>query len=161
MNKNPITKDTVTGVFSVVLGIAYLVGTYKIPMLDAGDEVGPRAFPFLIAATVILCGFLLLIKEFFNKERQAFSFHFIAERGIWLRILLIMAAGITYGLILDWLGYILSTIIFMVFVGSLINTRRYLQNLIIAVVFSISTFIAFALILKLSMPRGVLSFLPF
>ena len=161
MNKNTITKDTVTGVFSVLLGIAYLVGTFKIPVMDAGDEVGPRAFPFLIAATVITCGLLLLLKEFRNKERKAFSFNFIADRGIWLRILFIMAAGIIYGLILDWLGYVISTIIFMMFVGSLINLGRHLQNLIIAVVFSVFTFVSFALILKLSMPRGLLSFLPF
>jgi putative tricarboxylic transport membrane protein len=42
----------------------------------------------------------------------------------------------------------------------LINVGRHKQNLIIAVVFSVFTFVAFALILKLSMPRGLLSFLP-
>jgi len=161
MTKNPITKDTITGVFSVLLGIAYLIGTLKIPVMDAADEVGPRTFPYIIAATVIICGVLLLLKEFVNKERKAFSFRFIAERGIWLKILLSMAAGIAYGMVLDWLGYIIATIIFMFFVGWLINVGRHMQNLIIAVVFSIFTFVAFALILKLSMPRGLLSFLPF
>ena len=161
MTKNPITKDTITGVFSVVLGIAYLVGTLNIRVMDAADEVGPRTFPYLIAATVIICGVLLLMKEFANKERKAFSFEFIADRGVWVRIALCMASGIIYGLALDGLGYVIATVIFMFVVGSLINVGRHLQNLIIAVVFSLFTFVAFALILKLSMPRGLLSFLPF
>lgn len=156
-----MTKDTITGVVSIALGIAYLVGTFKIPVMEAADEVGPRSFPFLIAATVILCGVWLLVKEFRNKERQSFSFDFITERAIWLRIVLCMAGGIVYGLILDGLGYLLSTVLFMFFVCELINVGRHRQNLVIALSFSVFTFVAFALVLKLSMPRGVLGFLPF
>lgn len=161
MSRNSISKDTLTGVFSVALGIAYLAGTFKIPVMEAADEVGPRSFPFLIAATVIVCGLWLLVKEFVNKERQAFSFGFVAERGIWLRILLCMAAGIVYGLILDALGYLLATVLFMFSVGELINVGRHRQNLVIALAFAVFTFVAFALVLKLSMPRGILGFLPF
>jgi putative tricarboxylic transport membrane protein len=161
MNNKLVTKDTISVLFAVVLGIVYLVSTAKIPVMDAGDQIGPRAFPYLIAAMVIICGLTLLVKEFFNTERKPFSFNFVADRGIWFRIFLIMAAGITYGLVLDWLGYLIATIIFMVFVGGLINVGRHVQNLIIAVLFSVTTFVAFALILKLSMPRGLLGFLPF
>jgi putative tricarboxylic transport membrane protein len=161
MTRNPITKDTITGVFSIALGIAYLAGTFKIPVMEAADEVGPRSFPYLIAATVILCGLWLLAKELLNKERRAFSFGFVAERAIWLRILLSMAAGIVYGLILDGLGYLISTVLFMFVVGELINVGRHRQNLLIALAFAVFTFIAFALVLKLSMPRGILGFLPF
>jgi putative tricarboxylic transport membrane protein len=161
MTKNPITKDTITGVLAVALGIAYLAGTFKIPVMEAADEVGPRSFPFIIAATVIICGLWLLLKEWANKERKAFSFGFITERGIWLRILLSMAAGIVYGLILDGLGYLIATVLFMFSVGELINIGRHKQNLVIALVFAVFTFVAFALILQLSMPRGILSFLPF
>jgi putative tricarboxylic transport membrane protein len=47
-------------------------------------------------------------------------------------------------------------------VASIINIGRHLQNLIIAVAFSIVTFVAFAVILKLSLPRGILGgVLPF
>jgi putative tricarboxylic transport membrane protein len=130
--------------------------------VEAGDEVGPRAFPFLIAAVVLGCGVGLLVKEVLNKERKSFSWRFIADRTIWLKILFTMVAGIVYGLVLDWLGYLISTIIFMMFVCSLINVGRHVQNVIIASTFSISTFVAFALVLKLSLPRGILgAVLPF
>ena len=52
--------------------------------------------------------------------------------------------------------------LFMLLVSSMINVGRLKQNLIIAVTFSLVSFIAFAVILKLSLPRGLLSgFLPF
>ncbi|MEO8410258.1 MAG: tripartite tricarboxylate transporter TctB family protein, partial [Propionivibrio sp.] len=162
MSKNLFTKDTVTGVFSVVLGVAYLISTSNIPKMDAGDQIGPRAFPYLVSALVIGCGLWLLVKEFFNPERKPFSFAFIAGRAVWLRILLTIVAGIVYGLVLDWLGYLIATFFFMIIVCTMINVGKHRQNLIIATVFSIFTFVAFALVLNLSLPRGLLgAVLPF
>lgn len=161
MTKSFFTKDTVTGVFAVVLGAAYLASTFNIPQMDAGDEVGPRAFPYIVAALALISGIVLLVKELLNPERKAFSFAFVAGRAIWLRILATMAAGIVYGLVLDWLGYLIATILFMIVVCELINVGKHKQNLIISVVFSLVTFVSFAIILKLSLPRGLLDFLPF
>ncbi len=161
MAKSFFTKDTVTGVFSVVLGVAYLLSTKSIPVMDAADEVGPRTFPYIVAGVVLICGFALLIKELLNPERKAFSFAFIAGRAIWLRILATMIAGIGYGLTLDWLGYLIGTSLFMIIVSELINVGKHKQNLIISLAFSVISFISFGIILKLSMPRGLLDFLPF
>jgi len=157
-----MTKNTTAGLFSVVLGVLYLAGTFAVPVFDAGDEIGPRAFPFIIAAVVICCGAALLVQDFRSKERKPFSWEFAADRAVWLRILFTMAAGICYGLVLDDLGYLIATFLFMMFVSSLINTGRHVQNLVIAVLFSVVTFVSFALVLKLSLPRGLLgAVLPF
>ncbi len=157
-----MTKNLTTGIFAVVLGLAYLAGTYAIPVFDAADSVGPRSFPFLIAAITIGCGLALIINDLRNKERKPFSWGFAAESGVWLRIAATMAAGIAYGLVLDWLGYLIATFIFMLIVTTLINVGRHKQNLIIAAMFSIVSFVSFALLLKLSLPRGLLGgILPF
>ncbi len=157
-----MTKNLTTGIFAVVLGLAYLAGTYAIPVFDAADSVGPRSFPFLIAAITIGCGLALIINDLRSKERKPFSWGFAAESGVWLRIAATMAAGIAYGLVLDWLGYLIATFIFMLIVTTLINVGRHKQNLIIAAMFSIVSFVSFALLLKLSLPRGLLGgILPF
>jgi putative tricarboxylic transport membrane protein len=157
-----MTKDMTTGIWSVVLGAGYLAAAFKIPLFQAGDQIGPRMFPFMIAAVVIVCGLVLIVKELRAKAVQPFSWNFSAERGIWLRIIFTIAAGIIYGLVLDWLGYVIATLFFMFFTASIINIGRHVQNLVIAVLFSVSTFVAFAMILKLSLPRGILGdYLPF
>ncbi len=157
-----MTKNLTTGIFSVVLGLAYLAGTYNIPVFDAADSVGPRSFPFLIAAITIGCGLALIVSDLRSTERKPFSWGFAAESGVWLRILATMAAGIAYGLVLDWLGYLIATFLFMMAVTALINVGRHKQNAIIAALFSIVSFISFALLLKLSLPRGLLGgILPF
>lgn len=157
-----MTKNLTTGIFAVVLGLAYLAGTYNIPVFDAADSVGPRSFPFLIAAITIGCGLALIVSDLRSTERKPFSWKFAAESGVWLRILATMVAGIAYGLVLDWLGYLIATFFFMLAVSTLINVGRHKQNVIIAVLFSVVSFISFALLLKLSLPRGLLGgILPF
>lgn len=157
-----MTKNLTTGIFAVILGLAYLAGTFNIPMNEAGDSVGPRSFPLLNAALVIICGLALIVNDLRSKDRKPFSWGFAAESDVWLRILATMTAGIIYGLVLDWLGYLIATLFFMIIVTSLINVGKHKQNLIISVLFSIISFISFALLLKLSLPRGLLSgILPF
>ena len=157
-----MTKDMTTGIWSVVLGAGYLFSAFKIPLFNAGDRIGPRVFPFMISALVIGCGLTLILKEIRNKAAKPFKWEFASEHGVWLRIIFTMAAGITYGLVLDWLGYVIATFFFMAFMASIINVGRHLQNLVIAVVFSVGTFVAFAILLKLSLPRGILGdYLPF
>ncbi len=157
-----MTKNLTTGIFSVILGLAYLAGTFNIPLHEAGDAVGPRSFPFLVAAIVIMCGGALIVNDLRSTERKPFSWGFTSESAIWLKIVLTMAAGVAYGLVLDWLGYLIATFFFMMMVTTLINVGRHKQNVIIAALFSIITFISFALLLKLSLPRGLLGgILPF
>ena len=150
-----MTKDMTTGIGSVAVGAVYLAAAFKIPLFHAGDRIGPRMFPFMIAAVVIGCGLVLIVKK-------PFSWGFAAERGVWLRIVFTIAAGIIYGLVLDWLGYLIATFLFMIFITSMINIGRHAQNLVISVLFSVIIFVVFAMILKLSLPRGILGdYLPF
>jgi putative tricarboxylic transport membrane protein len=151
-----MTKNLTTGIFSVVLGLVYLASTFSIPVFDASDSVGPRSFPFLVAAIVIGCGLALIVSDLRSKERKPFSWGFASDSAIWIKIVATMVAGIAYGLVLDWLGYLIATFFFMMMVTSLINVGRHKQNVIIAALFSVITFISFALLLKLSLPRGLL-----
>ena len=116
----------------------------------------------MISALVIGCGVILLLKEFLRKERIPFSWEFVSQRDVWIRILITIVLGIIYGLVLDWLGYVIATFFFMIFMATIINIGKHLQNLLIAAAFSVITFAAFALFLKLSLPRGILGdILPF
>lgn len=156
-----MTKDRVTGLLALLLGGLYLAATFRVPVLEAGDETGPRAFPFLVAGLVIVSGAALLVKDARVRVRERLDWGFLSERTVWLRIALTIVAGVAYGLVLEPLGYLLSTFLFMVAVASFINVGRHLQNLVVSAAFAVVSFVAFGIVLKLSVPRGVLSFLPF
>ena len=157
-----MTKNMQSGLLAVILGLAYLAGTFKIPMYDTGDSIGPRSFPFLIAAIVLICGVALIINDLRAKERKPFSWGFVANSAVWLRIAATIFFGIAFGLVLDTLGYLIAMFLFMIIITELINVGRHKQNLIISVLFALISFLSFAVLLKLSLPRGLLGgILPF
>ncbi len=69
---------------------------------------------------------------------------------------------IAYGLVMDTVGFLVSTAAFMLFISFLINKGRTAQNIIVAVAFSAICYGVFGVALKLSLPRGLIeSLLPF
>lgn len=159
-----MTKNTVSGLFALILGAGYLASTLLLPEVTAGDEVGPKLFPIIVSVVMMLSGGALVaadMRERAGKPGEAFSLRFVQERDVWTRIALTMVCGIVYGMVLDWLGYVIATILFMFAVTSFINVRRHLENAVISLSFSLVSFGVFAMLLKLSLPRGLLGFLPF
>jgi putative tricarboxylic transport membrane protein len=157
-----MTKDRYVGIFSVLAGLVYLATAMTIPVAEVSDKIGPRTFPILVSIMVILCGAMLLFKDIKIVKRATFSWQFIAEKDIWLRVALTIAGGIVYGMVLDWLGYVITTFIFMVYAFSYINIGKHVKNIFIAFAFSTISYTVFAIILKLSLPRGLLGeILPF
>ena len=156
-----MTKNLMSGIFALVLGAAYLIGAALLPDVNAGDEIGPRLFPYIIGTATLLCGGVLVFKDLRAKERPAFSFKFKEDRAVWVKIAICVALGVLYGKALDFLGYVIATLIFMLCCSTLINVGRRKQNIIISTLFSLITYVVFAIGLELSLPRGLLDFLPF
>ncbi|KJR46583.1 Tricarboxylate transport protein TctB [Desulfosporosinus sp. I2] len=157
-----MSKNMITGLFAVALGGIYLIATLNLRQQTMGDPTGPKAFPFIIAILLILLGILLLVKEIKTpQESKSIVFFQLTPEGkkVLIRIVITSIAGIIYGFLLDPLGYLISTAVFMLGLMFLVNTLvRWKQNIIVSISFSLVTYIGFATLLHLSLPRGILSF---
>lgn len=156
-----MTKNFYSGLFALIAGIAYLLGTVFMAESGTSNEVGPRVFPYIIGSATTICGIAILINEFRSKKREPFSFNFSAERHIWVQIAILAVLGILYGEFLETLGYVISTFIFLTCAFSMLNRGRHKANLIYSSAFAVITYTIFAILLELSLPRGLLDFLPF
>ena len=157
-----MTKNFASGILSLLIGIIYLVTALRIPDVAAGDNTGPRLFPILISIAAITAGALLCFSDRRYGSSGPVGMRWVEDRAVWIKIFIIMALGVTYGLVLDTWGYLLATGTFMLCATMLINRGRYVQNLLLAFLFPAVTYGAFALALKLSLPRGILeNLLPF
>ncbi len=157
-----MSKNKFTGLLAVILGAVYSIGALSLRGPSMGDPLGPKVFPLIIGIFSILLGVLLILREVRIPEerRQKISFQLPAQGKILFRLIgLTSVFGIVYGLLFDSLGYLISTMIFMVFVMFLVNkSSRWMQNIIVSLGFSIITYVGFATLLHLSLPRGILNF---
>ena len=158
-----MTKDTLTGIIAVLVGAVYTVTALSLPEMRMGDKLGPKIFPLVVGSASILIGLALILGDRKpGKQSKKADFGFVEHKDIWFKILLTTVVGIVYGLVMDKLGFLIPTTLFMLFITTLINKGRLVQNAILSLAFSVITYGVFAVALQLSLPRGFLeSMLPF
>jgi putative tricarboxylic transport membrane protein len=154
-----LTKNQLTGSVSLVAGLIYLVASIRLPESAVSDPIGPRAYPIIVAIGMILVGLALLIKrEKLTEKTRAVIVHWPAEREMVVRIAWTCVGGIAFGLILEKVGYLISSFLFMTAMLYITNGRRHLYNAAIGLVFALSTYGLFFGLLDVSLPRGILAF---
>ena len=158
-----MTTNILTGIISIVLGLVYSITALRLPQMAMGDRLGPKIFPYFVGIVTIITGIAMILQDR-NPEKRSkkVDFGFKEHKNVWIKIGLLTIAGIVFGLVIDGLGYMIATALFMFFVSMLINRGRLVQNVVIAVLFSVVTYFIFAVALKLSLPRGIIeTMLPF
>lgn len=152
-----------TGIIAVAIGGIYLITAMLLPQMRMGDRLGPKLFPTIVGIVAIVSGIILMIQDKRpGKASKKADFGFIKNKDLWLKILLTTLVGIVYGLVMDSMGFILPTALFMLFISMLINKGRLVQNIIVGLSFAIICYGIFGVALKLSLPRGFIEqMLPF
>lgn len=154
-----LTKNRLTGLVSLLLGIIYFFATRNLPETAVADPIGPRAFPYIIATGMIIVGLVLALKrEPLTEKNRAVIFNLSTEKELMINIGYTCVAGIVFGLILEPVGYLISTFAFMTAMMFITNGRRILYNLSIGLLFAVTTYVLFFILLEVSLPRGILTF---
>jgi putative tricarboxylic transport membrane protein len=158
-----VTTNALTGLIAMIVGIIYFITALRLPTPMIGDQIGPKLFPYIVGIASIFAGATLFFQDRRpGKASKKAEFNFVKDKDIWIKILLTTVVGIIYGLVMDKLGFLIPTTLFMLFISTLINKGRHVQNLIIALAFAVICYGVFGVALKLSLPRGFLeSMLPF
>lgn len=149
----------ILGVFALVIAAAYTVGISQIPLLGFGDPLGPKLLPAILAGALVVVGLVLLAegrvsagvlgKDFLRLRTFARSREFRAVAGVTVWIALYFAA-------FHPLGYILSTAAFLSGLMVTFHTGRRSVALVVAISFSIGSYLLFALLFSVPLPRGIL-----
>lgn len=158
MDKN-VTKpnwDALTGLLSLLGGIAYAIASYNLPRASFGNPLDPIYFPMGIAIVLMFIGAVLLIKSKPEAAILAIK-NLLAEDASKKydrrRILYTCIISVVYALTFEHLGYVISTALFM-FVMLLITGGRknLLKSALIALAFSICVYLLFSTMLSVSLP---------
>ena len=158
-----MTTNILTGIISIVLGLVYSLTALRLPRMAMGDRLGPKIFPYFVGIVTIITGIALILQDR-NPEKRSkkAEFGFKEHKNLWLNIVILTIAGILFGFFIDELGYMIATALFIFSVSMLINKGKLVQNIVIAVLFSVVTYFVFGVALKLSLPRGIIeTMLPF
>lgn len=148
------TSDTGTGTFWLFLSILICIGSYRLG-LGGYHNPGPGFLPFW---TGVVCGVLssILLISTLRKKRKSNGGGGIFEKVKWRDVILVVASMLIYAAVLEKIGFVIST---MIFVGALLRIIGQLKLRMVAIV-AVSTALAsyaiFELWLHTQLPKGLL-----
>lgn len=138
---------------TIVIAIIYLILTYNLPQSNIGDPTAAQKYPLLIGYALLILSILYLISEFKNEDSVREAFKIFADKELTIKVIVTLGLCLVYTFIFETLGFLISTFLFLGVLLFLINgSKKWLLNIIIALVFSVVTWYAFAELLKVSLP---------
>ncbi|MDR1873633.1 MAG: tripartite tricarboxylate transporter TctB family protein [Synergistaceae bacterium] len=147
-------RDTVVGLFSVLLGGLYGAATLQIRDATIGNPWSPRVFPLGISVFLILLGVAALVVD----RKKASAGHRESASGakdpgcIKLIVGTVVLCG-AYGFAFEPLGYILSTLCFMFCLLTLVNEpKRWVANIVITLIFTFALWGTFVYVFDIMLP---------
>lgn len=148
-----LKKDHAVGGAVTLLGIAAMLLSMQIALKNASNDPGSRVFPMIAGAGLIVCGLGIFITA--GKREQKV---FLGKEG-WLRVLLASAVMILYTLGLKYLGFLISTPLFLFAIISLFAQGKkssLVGRIIYSLVVTGCVWYVFGKLLAVALPAGVL-----
>jgi putative tricarboxylic transport membrane protein len=133
------------------------VGLVEASKLPFGRLRAPKSGFFSLILTIIL-GILslVLLGQAFGKRGEGEE---RIEEGIsinWRKIGLVTGALLAYGLSFEYLGYLLCSFLFILFLLRSIEPQKWWVVIVVAFLVSLSSYLVFGILLKATLPAGIL-----
>lgn len=144
MNK---TFERYASVIFFVLGLAIFIYSKTLTKASYGSSIGPSAMPAFLAVCLMVLSVIGIITAFRDKSDSK-----PGKQLDYKRFLTILGALILYVFLMEPLGYVISTFLFL-FVGfQVMKKGDYLKTGIIALVFAVAVYYLYVEIAKGSLP---------
>jgi putative tricarboxylic transport membrane protein len=138
------------------LGVYILIETRGIARAQGYEQAGPRLFPDIVGAGLIVLAIVLGWQAASGGWRHVPMDQQAHGSPNSRAALLISAAVIAHMALVGWAGFILAGILLYVLVARALGSVRLLADLGVAAVLATAVFYLFTRVLGLSLPAGLL-----
>jgi putative tricarboxylic transport membrane protein len=124
------------------------VGTFRSP--------GPGFLPFWSGVALGALAIILAVTSFLKKEGEKVTKQWIGVR--WSKVIFVLASLFVYSVLLDRLGYLITTFGLMLFLFGLTVRPKMWIWVGSAILTTVVTYFIFYMLLSVQLPRGKLAF---
>jgi len=137
----------------LLISVIYLILTFNLPDANVGNPTAAMNYPLLIGFSLLGLSILYILSEIKDKKKIFDAYKIFADRELTIQVIIVLVLCLGYTFIFERIGFLISTILFLGALLFLINGRRkWLMNIIVAVLFSFISWYTFAELLSVSLP---------
>jgi len=144
------------GLVLLAASVAILFAVFAIPGRGGYSSSGPRFVPLIVAIGLILLTAAFLARTWVRPDMELAARSAEEDAAThWATPALLLVAMVAYALLMEPIGYILSTAAFFVPVARLLGSRSLLRDVVIGLVAGVGLYTAFTQYLGVSLPAGL------
>jgi putative tricarboxylic transport membrane protein len=128
-------------------GLQLGFGSFGVP--------GPGFLPVLIGGILAGLSLGLFVKSLLLKTEPEEIASFWKEKGSWKKVLFTLLSLVLYLFFLDYLGYILTTFLFLCYLVKFIGKRGWVVSLSVSILATVISYGVFARWMEVPLPRGI------
>ena len=142
----------------MVFGSLFVIGAWQQGLVKKGVP-GPGFLPFICGIALIGISLMVLIVALGkdkNKNREEAGLEkFFPERESGRRVAFALTAPILYAIVLPYLGFLLTTFVFMLFMLRLMEPQKWYKVFLVSFFTALLAYLLFGA-LEVQLPRGIL-----
>ena len=147
-------QEFFAGIFVLFLGLAAVI--YSVVELNLGNLAapGPGMFPFLSGIGIVVLTLVWVganIKKITKRTP-------LWGKNEWVNPIILVILTIAYIVLLEYAGYIISTLLFVFGWQMLIEHRKISSSLLTAGLCTAALYLVFVIFLRVPLPEGILNF---
>jgi putative tricarboxylic transport membrane protein len=136
-----------------LISIFYFIYTINLPKAKLGDPNAPMYFPLIISIFLFIMSVIYFIKELLKHYPKKEEVKLLFKGRAPVLIISTLIISLIYAFIFERIGYLASTILYMLAILFIVNGRnKWLVNLSVAVLFSVGSWYVFYHLLDVSLP---------
>jgi putative tricarboxylic transport membrane protein len=147
-------KDLGSSLVWLVFAIAVCVESYRLNIATLHNP-GPGLYPFGLGLIMVLLSLVVLLSSLFGETGNG-SEGEPEEKASKKNIILVITLLFLYGVILERLGFVPSTLVFITFILTVIEKKRWYIAISFAVFSTGIIYVVFNLCLDSNLPGGIL-----
>jgi putative tricarboxylic transport membrane protein len=147
-------KDFRSSLIWLVFSIGVCIESYRLGMATLRNP-GPGLYPFGIGLIMAIISLIVLFSSILG-EKGTGSAEEPEEKVNKRDLILVVILLFLYAVILERLGFVLSTLFFIIFILTIIEKKRWYTAISFAVLATVMIYAVFNLWLDSNLPRGIL-----
>jgi hypothetical protein len=150
-------RDAGSSLVFLIVGLGFVAGGLRMG-LGPLNAPGAGFFPVAIGGVFALLSAALLGKSLLGGSPAEEKTRFWREERSWVRVSLSLLSLFFYLAALNYLGYLLTTTIFILFLLKIVGRKGWKVSIFMSLVVALGSYALFRTGLGVSLPRGWISF---
>jgi len=150
------SRDTGSSLIFLILGLSFVAGGLRMG-LGPLNAPGAGFFPAVIGGLFTLLSGTLFVRAVVAEKPDREKANFWREERSWARVFLSLLSLVFFLAALNYLGYILTTALFILFLLKVVGKKGWKVSILIAIAASLGSYALFRMGLGVLLPRGWIS----